>query len=69
MWKWKVVFYVLRAKRDPYRYRFPIVWFVQPNMDHLMFVLYLFEVIIEPELINKKEEKNHCDLRLYDTGM
>lgn len=30
----------LQAKRDPYRFRFPIeMRFVDPNVDHLMYVV------------------------------
>lgn len=30
----------LQAKRDPYRFRFPIeLRFVDPNVDHLMYVV------------------------------
>lgn len=32
--------YVFQAKRDPYRFRFPIeMRFVDPNIDHLMYVI------------------------------
>ena len=30
---------VMQAKRDPYRFRFPIeMRFVDPNIDHMMYV-------------------------------
>lgn len=36
----EVLFALLQAKRDPYRFRFPIeMRFVYPNIDHLMYVL------------------------------
>jgi hypothetical protein len=32
----------LQAKRDPYRFRFPLeMRFVYPNIDHLMYVIPL----------------------------
>lgn len=34
-----IISLVLQAKRDPYRFRFPIeMRFVDPNIDHLMYV-------------------------------
>lgn len=34
---------IFQAKRDPYRYRFPIeMRFVDPNIDHLMYVKSFF---------------------------
>lgn len=40
--------FVLQAKRDPYRFRFPIeLRFVDPNVDHLMYdyVFLVFNVL------------------------
>jgi hypothetical protein len=45
------IVYELQAKRDPYRFRFPIeMRFVQPNIDHLMFVLHLLFYVLEESL-------------------
>ncbi|MCO5584241.1 hypothetical protein L7F22_038165 [Adiantum nelumboides] len=44
------------AKRDPYRFRFPIeLRFVQPNIDHLIFRRFDYPPIF---VRNKEEEKN-----------
>lgn len=41
-----IYIFVLQAKRDPYRFRFPIeLRFVDPNIDHLMYdYLCVFDI-------------------------
>lgn len=36
--------HLFQAKRDPYRFRFPIeMRFIRPNIDHLMYVILDFD--------------------------
>ncbi|GLT29890.1 hypothetical protein SLA2020_047250 [Shorea laevis] len=51
------------AKRDPYRYRFPIeMRFVNPNIDHLIFNRFEF-----PPIFHRDEDTNTDELR-RDSG-
>ncbi|PNX81263.1 RNA binding protein PDE312, partial [Trifolium pratense] len=47
------------AKRDPYRFRFPIeLRFVDPNIDHLIFNRFEF-----PPIFHREEDTNPDELR------
>ncbi|KAJ3678133.1 hypothetical protein LUZ60_001936 [Juncus effusus] len=47
------------AKRDPYRYRFPIeMRFVSPNIDHLVFKRFEY-----PPMFQREEDTNRDELR------
>ncbi|CAK9172561.1 unnamed protein product [Ilex paraguariensis] len=50
---------MLQAKRDPYRFRFPIeMRFVDPNIDHLVFNRFDF-----PPILHRDEDTNPDELR------
>lgn len=41
-----IYLFFLQAKRDPYRFRFPIeLRFVDPNIDHLMYVFVMINFV------------------------
>ncbi|XP_061359783.1 protein PLASTID TRANSCRIPTIONALLY ACTIVE 10 [Gastrolobium bilobum] len=57
------VFVEITAKRDPYRFRFPIeLRFVDPNIDHLIFNRFDF-----PPIFHRDEDTNEDELR-RDSG-